>query len=112
VDVVSGAPGTDPTARVGAAAVRPRVRLGREQHVDDLSMLVDRPVYVPPHPVALHVGLVHEPPIARAVTAEPGGVGQQWGEPLHPSVHRDVINLDAPFEQEFLDVSIGQPEPQ
>jgi hypothetical protein len=35
---------------------------------------------------------------------EPGSVDQQLGEPLHPSVDRDVINLDPVLDQEFLDV--------
>jgi hypothetical protein len=36
------------------------------------------------------------------VTAEPGGVGQQRGEPLHPAEHGDVVNLDAALDQQFL----------
>jgi hypothetical protein len=67
----------EPTGSLGVAA-------GRNQHVDDLPVLVDRPVHVPPDPVDLHVGLVDEPPVARRVAAESGGVGQQRGEPLHP----------------------------
>jgi hypothetical protein len=29
------------------------------------------------------------------VATEPGGVGQQRGEPLHPSEDRDMVDLDA-----------------
>ena len=93
-------------------AGRVGVLAGRHPYVDDLPVLVDRPVHVAPHPVDLHVRLVHEPPITRAVPAEPGGVEQQRGEPLHPSVDRDVINLDSALEQEFFNVAIGQAEPQ
>jgi hypothetical protein len=39
------------------------------------------------------------------VTTETGGVEQQRGEPLDPSVHRDVINLDTAFEPEFFNVA-------
>ena len=34
---------------------------------------------------------------------------QQWGEPLHPPIHRDVVNL-APRSVEQLDVTIGPPK--
>jgi hypothetical protein len=75
-------------------------------------MLVDGPVHVAPHPVNLHVGLVHEPPVTRAVPTPPRRVQQQRGEPLDPPVHRDVINLDAAFDQECFNVATGQTEPQ
>jgi hypothetical protein len=42
----------------------PASRLGRDQHVDDLPVLVDRPVHVPPHPIDLDVRLINEPPVA------------------------------------------------
>jgi hypothetical protein len=29
------------------------------------------------------------------VAGKPGGIGQQWGEPLHPSEDGDVVYLDA-----------------
>jgi hypothetical protein len=93
-------------------AGRGGVPAGREQHVDDLSVLVDGPVHVAPHPVDLHVGFVHVPPVTGPVSAEPRRVQQQRGEPLDPPVHRDVINLDTAFEQEFFNVAIGQAEPQ
>jgi hypothetical protein len=41
-----------------------------------------------------------------------GGVGEQRGEPLHPPVHGDVIDLDAALDQEFLNVAVGQVESQ
>jgi hypothetical protein len=44
------------------------------------------------------------------VTAEPGGVGQQWREPLHPPVHGDVVDLDAALHRQFLNVAAGQIE--
>jgi len=34
--------------------------------------------------------------------AEPGGVGEQWGRPLHPPVHGDVIDFHAAFDEESL----------
>jgi len=42
------------------------------------------------------------------MAGEPGGVGQQRGESLHPAVDRNVVDLDAAFGEEFLDVAVGQ----
>jgi hypothetical protein len=39
---------------------------------------------------------------------EPGGTGQQRSEPVHPAVDRDVIDLDAAFGEQLLDVAVGQ----
>jgi hypothetical protein len=44
--------------------------------------------------------------------AESGGVGQQWREPLDPLEDRHVVNLDTTLEQQLLDVSVRQTEPQ
>jgi hypothetical protein len=44
--------------------------------------------------------------------AESGGVGQQWREPLDPLEDRHVVNLDTTLEQQLLDVSVRQIEPQ
>jgi hypothetical protein len=41
------------------------------------------------------------------VSARPGGVGQQRGEPLHPPVDGDVIDLNAALGEQFLDVAVG-----
>ena len=68
---------------------------GRDQHVDDLSMLVDGPVDVAPDTVDLDIGLVNEPAIAWRVPAGPGGVSKQRCEPMDPPVDGDVVNLDA-----------------
>jgi hypothetical protein len=45
------------------------------------------------------------------VAGEPGGVGQHRGEPLHPSVDGDLIDLDAAFDQQFFHISVGEVEP-
>jgi hypothetical protein len=36
-------------------------------------------------------------------------VDQQQGEPLHPSINRDVINGDTTFGQQLLDIAIDIP---
>jgi hypothetical protein len=41
-----------------------------------------------------------------------GSLGQQGREPLHPAVDGDVVDLDAPFGEQLLDVAVGQPEAQ
>ena len=39
-----------------------------------------------------------------------GGVGQQRREAQHPPVDRDVVDLNAAFDQELFDVTVGQAE--
>jgi hypothetical protein len=78
------------------------------QHIDDLPELVDGPVQIHPPSGDLGVGLVDEPTIAYDVPAGPCRVDQQWGEPLHPPIHRDMINLDPTFAQQLLNISIRQ----
>jgi hypothetical protein len=46
------------------------------------------------------------------VPARPGGVGEQRREPLHPPVDRGVVDLDAAFGQQFLDIAVRQTVPQ
>src|SRR5204863_2813353 len=74
----------------------------------DLPVLVDGTIDIPPRAVDLDVGLVHEPAVTRCVPSKPGRVGQQRGEPLHPSEHADVVNLDATLDQQFLDVAVRE----
>jgi hypothetical protein len=77
-----------------------------DQHVDDLPVLVDRPGQIHPPPSDLHIRLIHTPAITRCVPTGPCRVDQQWGEPLHPSVDRDVINDDASFGQKLFHVAV------
>jgi len=88
------------------------VTLGRDVHVDDLTMLVDRAVHVPPGPGHLHAGLVDEPPIPDRVAARPGRIDDQRSEPLHPPIQGDVIDLDPTLGQQLLEVPVGQAVPQ
>src|SRR5215204_2598900 len=53
-------PGEEPAGRGG-------VPLLGQQHVDDLPVLVDRPVQVPPPAGDLDVSLIDEPPVPRGV---------------------------------------------
>jgi hypothetical protein len=75
------------------------VPAGRDEYVDDLPVLVDGSIHVPPHAVDLDVRLVDEPPVTRRVSGEPGRVGQQWREPMYPAVDGDVVDFDAAFDQ-------------
>ena len=63
--------------------------------VNDLAELVDCSVQVNPPAGDFDVCLIDEPPIPWGVPARPRGVDEQWGEPLHPAIDGDVINLDA-----------------
>lgn len=78
-------------------ASRRSVTAGRYQHVDDLAMLVDGPVHVPPDTVDLHIRFIHEPAVTRSAAGEPGGIGQQRREPLHSPVHGHMIGFDTAF---------------
>ncbi|GAB3832564.1 hypothetical protein GCM10027610_024920 [Dactylosporangium cerinum] len=95
----------EPAGRSGVAAYR-------DEYVDDLAVLIHGAVDVPPDTTNLDVGLIDEPPVAGRVPAEPGCVGQQRREPLHPPEDGDVVDLDTALEEEFFDVAIGQAIPQ
>jgi hypothetical protein len=84
----------------------------RDADVHDLAVLIDGSVHVPPPARDLHVGLIHVPTTTNGVPARPGGVNEQWREPLHPPVHGDVIDLDPPLGQELFHVAVREPEPQ
>ena len=68
-----------------------------DQDIDDLAILVDRPIQIDPAPGDLHICLIDTPPITRRMPTRPGRINQQQGEPLHPPVDRDMIDLDAPL---------------
>src|SRR5215204_3444529 len=94
-------PGEEPAGRGG-------VPLLGQQHVDDLPVLVDRPVQVAPTAGYLDVGLVDEPPVACRVPEWAGGVGEQRGEALYPSVDRDMVGFDAAFGEQLLHIAVGE----
>jgi hypothetical protein len=80
-----------PCARSAVAKNRraaPVSRLGGDVHVDDLAVLVDRPVHVSPLPGDLHIRLVHEPTITNRTSAWPGRIREQWRESVH---HRKIV---------------------
>jgi len=93
-------------------AGRRQVPLLCDEDIDDLALLVDRPVQTDPSPRDLEVGFVDEPPITGNGPARPGCVDRQRGEPLYPAIKGDVINVDTTFGQQVLDVSVRQPVPQ
>ncbi len=74
---------------------RLHIAFGGDHHVDDLPVVVDGAVHLPPGAGHLHVGLIYEPAVPDGVAAWPGSVDDQWGEALHPPVQGDVVNLDA-----------------
>jgi hypothetical protein len=88
------------------AAGGPRVPPYGHRDVDDLAELVDRAVDVPPPTGDLHVGLVDLPAITNRMPTGPGRLGQQRRESLHPAVDGDVVDRDAAFGEQFLDVAV------
>ena len=85
---------------------------GAEQDVDDLTVLVDRAVQIPPLAGYLQVGLVDEPPVPRAVPARPGSLDKLGGESLHPPVDTHVINRDTALSEQLLHIAVRQAVPQ
>jgi hypothetical protein len=80
--------------------------------VDELPGLVDRAVDVAPAAGDPHVGLVDLPAVTDAMTAGPGRLGQQQGKPLHPPIGGDVVDLDAAFNKQLIDVAVRQRQAQ
>jgi hypothetical protein len=105
--------GPDP-GRVDSLVEEPTGGLGvsarGDEHVDDLSELVDRAVDVTPAPSHLHIRLVHLPAVTHDVSARPSSIGQQRRESQHPPVDRHVVHLDTTLGEQFLDVAVGQAE--
>jgi hypothetical protein len=54
-----------------------------QHHIDDLAVLVNRPVQVRPPASDLDVGLVCEPPASGCMSAESGRLDELGSEPLH-----------------------------
>ena len=46
------------------------------------------------------------------MAARPGGLSEQRREPLHPPVDGDVVNLDAAFGEQLLDIAVGEAKAQ
>jgi hypothetical protein len=72
------------------------------------ACLVDGVVDIAPAAGDLGVGLIGLPAVANRVPAGPGGLGQQRREPQHPPVDGDVVDFDAAFGQQLLDVAVGE----
>ncbi len=57
----------------GGRQVTPR----RQQDVNDLALLIGRPVEIGPLADDLQVNIIDEPPVTRSVTARPGSLVQR-----------------------------------
>jgi hypothetical protein len=79
-----------------------------DHDVDDLPELIDRSVQIDPPAADLDVRFVDKPAITGGVPAGSGRINQQWGEPVHPAINRDVIDLDATLGQQLLYVPVGE----
>ena len=76
----------------------------RDEDVDDLAVLVERPVHVAPDAGDLDVGLVDEPSVPHHMAAGSRGLDEQRREMLNPPIDGDVVDIDAAFREEFFDV--------
>jgi hypothetical protein len=70
-----------------------------DQHINDLAVLVDRPVQVGPPAGGLCVGLIDKPSVARRMPRGASGLDELTGEGLHPPIDRHVIDLDPALAQ-------------
>jgi hypothetical protein len=61
----------------GESASGHQIPILRDEDVDDLAILVDRPIQIDLAPGDLDVCLVDEPPITQHVPAGPGRINQQ-----------------------------------
>ena len=84
----------------------------REEDVDDLPELVDRPEQAAPGPADLQVRLIDVPAIPDQMLSSSCGLGELRREALDPAVDRDVVDLGPALGQELLDVPVGEAEPQ
>ncbi len=65
------------------------------EHVHNLTVLVDGPLHVPPATVDLHIRLINEPAVTDGMPSRPGRIDQLRSEPTHPPKQREVIQLYA-----------------
>jgi hypothetical protein len=98
-------PGEAPSCRTEIAA-------RRDEHVDDLTVLINGPVHAAPSSGNFDLGLVDVPTVTDEVPTRHGRIREQWGEALYPAVDGDVIDLDPTLAQKLFDVAVGQPKPQ
>jgi hypothetical protein len=85
-----------------------RIPAPREQDVDHLPMLIHSPIQIGPAAGDLDVGLVDEPAITHGVPGGSRRVDELGSERLHPPVDSHMINLDATFGEQLLDIAIRQ----
>jgi hypothetical protein len=84
----------------------------RDEDVDDLAKLVDRPVQIDPPPGHFDISFIDEPPITGGMPTGTARIHQQRSEPLYPPVHTHVIDLDTTLGEQLLHVTIGEAEAQ
>jgi hypothetical protein len=63
-----------------------------DQHVDDLPILVDRPIQIEPATGDFDISLIDIPPITRRVPTGPGRINQQRSEPLQCDTKSQVVS--------------------
>jgi hypothetical protein len=71
-------------------------------------VLVDRPVQIGLPASNLDVSFIGKPPVAGNMPSQPCRLDELGSKPLDPPVHRDVIDRDATFGQELLDIPVRQ----
>jgi len=90
------------------SATLPRLLVGQHR-VDDLAVLVNRPVRVPPPARHRDICFVDESAVTAATAAAAGGVDEDRGERLDRAVDADVVDHDTALGRQVLDVACECP---
>jgi hypothetical protein len=83
-----------------------------DQHVEDLTLAIDRPPQVHGPTGDLHEHFVQMPDVARATSPTPQAPGDQWPEASGPDPDRLVRDADAALGQQLLNISQAEGEAQ
>ena len=80
----------------------------REVCIDDLAVLIDRPINVGPFPSEPRVGFINSPFLTDWPTEGPRGIPKQREEALDPPVDCAAISREATLGKSLHDIGVAQ----
>ncbi len=101
LSVVTDRSGEEPARGDGFATLR-------DEHVDDLAVVIGGAVDVTPTRRTPSRWFVDEPAVTDRILPRVGCVDQDRGEVLNPPEQGDVFNSDAALSEEFFEITVGQ----
>ena len=81
---------------------------GTEQAFESLPLRIYRSVQINPDPFDFHICLIHAPGVGRCLEVRSAPLLQFGGIPLYPTVHRGMIDAQAPLPHHFLQITIAE----